>query len=74
MTPSTFVKDKPADAVDDVFHDMVKKAAEQFYDAMITAAGDADQEAAGQARFETALTTFKRAHAMSLDSARKILG
>jgi hypothetical protein len=52
-------KQTAAEAAEAAFSDMVKKATAQFFDCLITSAGDAQQEAGCKARYEAALTTFR---------------
>jgi hypothetical protein len=47
------------DAAAAAFSDSVKKATAQFYDCLITSAGDAQEIAGCKSRYETALKTFK---------------
>jgi hypothetical protein len=58
-------KQTVADAVEEAFSDGIKKATAELFDCLITAAGDAQEEAGCRSRYETALRTFKKGHEIS---------
>jgi hypothetical protein len=63
--PEPTDKEIASDAAATAFSDSIKKATTQFYDCIISAAGDAQEEAGCKSRYESALNTFKNARQTS---------
>jgi len=70
--PEPTDKEIATDAAAAAFSDSIKKAAGQFYDCMITAAGDAQEEAGCKSRYEAALNAFKNARQTSTSAVSEV--